>query len=103
MSWISLDDLIYMMYFLLQSPQAKGIFNATAPNPVQNQVFGKTLGRALNRPAFMPLPAFVVLLTMGEMGDVLLLNSARVLPKKVSKLGFSFCHPTLESCLSACL
>ena len=100
MSWISLDDLIYMLYFLLQTPSASGVFNATAPNPIQNREFGKELGRVLKRPAFIPLPAFIVRLLLGEMGDSLLLTSTRALPQKASSLGFCFSHPTLADCFS---
>ncbi|MEC7986495.1 MAG: TIGR01777 family oxidoreductase [Myxococcota bacterium] len=103
MSWISLDDMVYLLYFLMQSKDARGVFNATAPHPVQNQDFGKTLGKSLHRPAFMPLPAFMVRVILGEMGDALLLTSAKVLPQKPLSLGYEFSHPTLTSCFSAFL
>ena len=98
MSWISLDDLVDLLYFAIQNPQVEGVMNATAPNPVRNKDFGYALGRALSRPAFMPLPSFAVRLLFGEMGQALLLEGARVLPHKANELGFSFSHPTLDAC-----
>ena len=98
MSWISLDDLIDLFYFIINTPQLSGVINATAPNPVQNRQFGLALGKALSRPAFLPLPSFVVRLLFGEMGQALLLEGARVVPKRAQKLGFDFTHSTLEDC-----
>ena len=98
MSWISLDDLIDLLYFAIQNPQVEGVINATSPNPVRNKDFGHALGKALSRPAFMPLPSFAVRLLFGEMGQALLLEGARVLPNKAMDLGFSFSHPTLDAC-----
>ena len=99
MSWISLDDLIDLLYFAIQNPQVDGVINATAPNPVRNKDFGRVLGTALLRPAFMPLPSFMVRLIFGEMGQALLLEGARVLPQKAQRLGFSFSHSSLDACL----
>ena len=98
MSWISLDDLIDLLYFAIQNPQVDGVINATAPNPVRNKDFGYSLGRALSRPAFMPLPSLMVRLIFGEMGQALLLEGARVLPQKAQDLGFSFSHASLDAC-----
>ena len=103
MSWISLDDLIHMLYFLIQTPQAHGAFNATAPHPVRNKEFGNILGKALHRPSFMPLPSWAVVVGLGEMGEALLLEGAQVLPKKSQEMGFEFLHPTLAECLKAIL
>lgn len=98
MSWISMDDLIDLFYFIMNTPQIQGPINATAPNPVRNRDFGSALGHALSRPACIPLPSFVVRFVFGEMGQALLLEGARVLPKKAQDGGFSFSHSTLESC-----
>ena len=103
MSWISLDDLVHMIYFLIQTPQAHGSFNATAPKPVRNKEFGTILGKALHRPSFMPMPSWAVRLLLGEMGQALLLEGAHVLPQKSLNMGFTFLHGTLEDCLAAVL
>jgi uncharacterized protein (TIGR01777 family) len=100
MSWISIDDLIYLLYFLIQNSEAKGAVNATAPNPVRNKEFGQELGRALSRPSFMPLPSVVVRTLFGEMGQALLLDGAKIFPKNAEKLGYSFVHTNLKDCFA---
>ncbi len=98
MSWIHLADHIAMTRFLIDSPNAHGAFNVTAPNPVTNQVFTHTLAELLHRPAWLPIPAWLLRLAAGEMAE-LLLGSQRVLPQKALAGGFKFTHATLESAL----
>ena len=57
MSWVSLSDAVYAVYHLLMRSDLKGAFNITAPNPVSNQEFTKTLGSVLKRPTILPVPA----------------------------------------------
>jgi NAD dependent epimerase/dehydratase family enzyme len=80
-----------------------GAVNATAPNPVTNQQFSKTLGAVLRRPAILPMPAPVAKLLFGEMGEELLLQGQSVLPKKLKDSGFEFKYPNLHSSLSQIL
>ena len=99
MSWIALDDLIRIIHFALENKNLKGAVNATAPNPVTSEEFTKTLGKVLYRPTFIPLPAFAVKFIFGEKGETLLLEGARVLPKKLADAGFEFKFPKLEDAL----
>jgi uncharacterized protein (TIGR01777 family) len=99
MSWISLDDLIYVMHEAIFNSDLRGPVNAVAPNPVTNREFVKTLGGVLNRPTLLPLPAAAVNLAFGEMGKHLLLEGARVSPARLEASGFAFLHPTLEETL----
>ena len=99
MSWIELEDLLAVINFILENENVRGPVNATAPNPVTNQTFTKTLGEVLNRPTFIPVPEFAVKFMFGEMGEVLLLGGARVLPKKLEDLGFTFRYPELKEAL----
>ena len=101
MSWIHRDDWVEMVRWSLLNDAVSGPMNATAPNPVTNHEFAKTLGRVLRRPAFMPTPAFALRLALGEMADALLLAGQRVLPAKAQSLGFTFRHPVLEPALRA--
>jgi len=103
MSWITLDDLIDAIYFLLTTPEASGVFNLVSPNPVSNRVFTKALGQALGRPTVLPLPAAIARLALGEMADALLLVSSRCSPKRLLELGFGFQHDTIEKALSKLL
>jgi len=102
MSWIEREDLLAMIHLLLEREDLDGAFNATAPEPVSSRVFARTLGAVLRRPAFMPLPAFLLQLALGEMSQ-LLLTGQRVLPQRFTEQGFRFRHPQLESALRAAL
>ena len=99
MSWISLDDEIYAIHHLLMETDSKGVYNLTAPNPVRQKSFAKTLGRVLRRPAFAPLPGFVIKILFGEMGVKLTLESQKVLPNRLLEEGYEFLHPDLETAL----
>lgn len=99
MSWVSIDDAVGAIRFALETPSLSGPLNVSAPNPVTNAEFGKALGRALGRPALMPLPAFMVRAIFGEMGEALLLGGARALPKKLQAAGYRFVHPELGPAL----
>ena len=99
MSWIHLDDLVELLMFLMNHA-AGGPVNATAPHPVTNAEFSKTLGRTLGRPAFFRTPGFAMKLAFGEMADELLLTGQRVLPRRVQALGFHFRYPFLAGALN---
>lgn len=99
MSWIALDDVIGLAHFALMNDAVSGPINATAPNPVTNRVFTKTLGKVLGRPTILPVPSFAIKAMFGEMGDTLLLQGSRVLPKRAEALGFEFAYPELEGAL----
>jgi uncharacterized protein len=103
MSWIALEDMIAIMNFVLENEKVRGAVNATAPNPVTNQTFTKTLGEVLNRPTFIPVPEFAVKFMFGEMGETLLLQGMRVVPKKLEDLGFTFKYPELKEALKAAM
>jgi NAD dependent epimerase/dehydratase family enzyme len=77
----------------------QGIFNGTAPEPVTNAEFSITLGKILNRPVLLPIPAFILSLLLGEMSE-LLLGGQRVMPVQIEKAGFEFKFRTLEQALS---
>ena len=98
MSWIHIEDHITMVQTLLEDPDLEGIFNATAPNPVTNREFTRTLAGLLRRPALLPVPAGVLRLLLGEMSE-LLLGGQRVLPVRFQQAGFQFRYPELEPAL----
>ncbi len=99
MSWISLDDLIGVIQFGMAAQSLSGPVNATAPAPVSNREFTKTLGKTLGRPTCCPMPAFAVRLLFGEMGRELLLASTRALPARLLQADYPFQHPQLEDAL----
>ncbi len=99
MSWIHRDDLVAMMQWLLEHETAEGAFNGTAPGPVRNADFSRQLGRALRRPAVLPMPAAALRLLVGPMADELLLSGQQVLPRRALQGGFTFRYPILEGAL----
>ncbi|QED26999.1 TIGR01777 family protein [Microvenator marinus] len=99
MSWIAIDDVIGAILHLIKTESLSGPVNLTAPNPVQNRDFVKALADVLSRPSVIPLPSFAVKAAMGEMGDALLLEGARVYPEKLLASGFDFHFSKLEEAL----
>ena len=98
-SWISLDDQIYAIHYLMNHDTASGAFNLTAPNPVTQKQFAKALGKVLRRPAFAPTPGFVMKILFGAMGRSLILEGQKVHPNRLVELGYTFEHENLESAL----
>jgi uncharacterized protein (TIGR01777 family) len=103
MSWISLADEIAIINFVLENDRISGPINLVSPNPVTNEVFTKTLGELIHRPTILPLPGFAVKMVFGEMGDALLLDSTRAVPKRLQELGYEFKFPDLRSALTDAL
>jgi len=103
MSWISLEDAVRVVLEALRNDRARGPINAVAPNPVRNAEFAAELGRALHRPALVPVPALALRILFGEMADAALLASQRAVPDALKALGFEFRHPTLPLALQAVL
>ncbi|MGH9901073.1 MAG: TIGR01777 family oxidoreductase, partial [Pyrinomonadaceae bacterium] len=99
MSWIALDDVVGVIRRALEDESISGPVNTVAPRPVTNDEFTKTLGRVLGRPTLFPVPAFAVKLAFGEMGEALLLSSARVEPQRLREMGYEFAYPELEGAL----
>ncbi len=101
MSWVSMDDMVGAIRFLLQSPKLQGAVNVSSPTPLRQKEFASILAQTLYRPAFFPVPRWAVKTFLGEMGESLLLSSARVLPQALTTAGFAFRHPTLAQALRA--
>lgn len=102
MPWISVDDWVGLTSRLIANAGARGPFNLSAPTPVTNAEFTRTLGAVLHRPTIMPVPAFALTLALGELSDVLL-TGQRAVPTKAQALGYVFRHPRLDTALRAAL
>ena len=100
MPWIHIEDEIGLLLFLMENENARGAFNATAPNPVTMEEFARALGQALNRPSWVSVPPSVLALMVGEMADVLLAGQ-RAVPEAALKLGYVFKNPTIVGALEA--
>ena len=103
MPWITLDDEVGLLLWALDTDSAAGVYNASAPNPVTNREFSKALGRALGRPAIVPVPKLAVVARLGrEMGDAAT-SGQRAVPRRAQDEGFEFRHPDVDSGLAAAL
>jgi uncharacterized protein len=103
MSWVTLDDVVGILRFAIESAPLRGAINVVAPQPVRNAEFTKVLATTMHRPAIFPAPAFALRIVLGEMADALLLSSQRVQPQALEKLGYQFLHADLASALAAVL
>jgi uncharacterized protein len=99
MSWIARDEVVRIIEYALETTAVSGPVNVTAPTPVTNAEFTKTLGHVLHRPTIATVPAFVLRLAYGELADAALLASQRVVPRVLEQLGFAFQYPTLDVAL----
>jgi uncharacterized protein (TIGR01777 family) len=98
-SWIHVADEVGILLWAIDNDGVSGVVNATAPNPVTNRVFSKALGRALNRPAVVPVPGVTLDLMYGKEFGHVLRGGQRVLPRRALDLGYEFRHPDLDEAL----
>ena len=103
MSWVDLQDVTAAILHILKTDALHGAVNMTAPNPVTNAEFTKTLAAVLSRPAVLPMPAFAARLLFGQMADELLLASQRVEPAKLLASSYVFQQPELRRSLQMIL
>jgi uncharacterized protein (TIGR01777 family) len=102
MPWIHLDDVVGIYLAAIDDERWSGPVNATGPQPVSNREFSKALGRALHRPAVVPVPAFALKLLYGGMAK-LVLEGQNALPRRATELGYRFRHPQLDEALRSAL
>jgi hypothetical protein len=104
MSWVSLDDALAAVDFVVGRDDLAGPVNVTSPQPITNAEMATAIGRALHRPSLLTAPAFALRLALGrEMADSLLLISQRVHPDVLVASGYEFIHPDIGSALAAAL
>lgn len=102
-AWIHIDDLVNLLLFAAERDDLEGPLSATAPNPVTNREFTKTLARAVHRPTWLPaVPKPILRLAIGDM-TALLTTSTRAVPRRAEQAGYAFAHPILEDALRALL
>lgn len=100
--WIHLDDLVGMYLAALADERWDGPVNATAPEPATNRELSKALGRALHRPAVVPVPGLALRILYGEM-SLVVLSGQRAVPRRARELDYAFTHPELNGALRAAL
>ncbi|HKT83013.1 MAG TPA: TIGR01777 family oxidoreductase [Solirubrobacterales bacterium] len=99
-SWIHISDEVGILLWALENEKVSGIVNATAPHPVTNKVFSRALGKALGRPAVVPVPGITVDLMFGKEFGKVLRGGQRVMPRRAQDLGYRFQHPELDEALA---
>jgi uncharacterized protein len=97
LSWISIRDVIAFMIYAIGNNSVGGVYNVVSPDIVKQIDFAKTLSSLLKRPCLFPLPAFLVKIIMGEMGNELLLKDVRISSEKLKKTGFLFSCKSLKN------
>lgn len=102
LSWISLDDEVGALCFVLERSTVSGPVNLTAPTPVTNAEFTRALGEALHRPTPWVVPSFALRAVLGEVADELVLTGPRAVPTVLQQYGYLFRHPSLSDALAAC-
>ncbi|MDZ8263802.1 TIGR01777 family oxidoreductase [Nostoc sp. ChiQUE01b] len=101
-SWIHVDDLVNLILQALTKPEIEGVYNATAPNPVRMAGLSQTLGQVMNRPSWLPVPAFAIEALLGD-GAIVVLEGQQVIPKRTVQTGFEYKYPNLQSALTQIL
>lgn len=96
-SWIYVDDLVMAIKRLISHTELQGPFNLSSPYPVTQKVFMHTLAKAYNRPCWLKMPANVVKLLFGQMGEELLLKGQKAFPQRLFQSGFTFNYPKLDN------
>lgn len=103
MSWVALDDVTRALRHVLTDESIQGPVNIVTPHPVTNREFTTALAQAIEKPTFLPMPAFMARIVMGEMADELMLASTRVIPKVLTDTRYDFHFPQLEQALRTVL
>ena len=98
MPWIHIADWVGLLRWLIDDDGARGAFNGTAPTPVTNAEFSRALGKALHRPALVPMPGFVLKVLVGEFADSVL-TGQRAVPARAEEMGYNFSFRTLGPAL----
>jgi len=99
MPWIHISDMVNLLVFLASNKDLKGIFNASAPNPVTNHEFTTELAKQLHRYKLLPVPKWLLKILLGEMSS-LLLTGQRAVPQRALENGFYFTYPHLAPSLN---
>jgi uncharacterized protein (TIGR01777 family) len=97
-SWIHLQDEVRALCYLIETEEASGAYNLTAPNPATNGELAKLIGKIMGRPAFIPVPGFAMRTAFGEVAEVVL-KGQRAVPQRLLDLGFEFHFPAAEAAL----
>jgi uncharacterized protein len=97
--WIHLSDEVGILVWALDTESVSGVVNGSAPNPVTNKEWSKALGKALHRPAVLPIPGFAVEVKFGKEFGKVAQGGQKVLPRRTEELGYAFKFPAIDGAL----
>ncbi|HVF79692.1 MAG TPA: DUF1731 domain-containing protein [Solirubrobacteraceae bacterium] len=100
--WIHHEDLIGLYMSAIDAPGFSGAINGSAPAPVTNREFSKALGRALHRPAVVPVPGIAARIIAGDVGKYAV-TGVRMVPGRADELGYTFAYSDIDGALNATL
>lgn len=103
MPWIHIEDEIAAIKFLLENINTFGKFNLCSPDPVRMKIFCKSLGKALHRPSWLNVPAWLLKILLGSFAEELILTSQNIYPKKLADAGYKFKYKTIQDALNSIL
>jgi uncharacterized protein len=101
-SWVHADDVVGLILFCLDNPEARGPINAVSPNAVTNEELSKAIGRAMRRPSWLRVPERLIKMGMGEAAEIIT-TGQRVLPRRAEELGYAFRWTDLDPALASIL
>ncbi|MCD7036375.1 TIGR01777 family oxidoreductase [Metabacillus sp. GX 13764] len=97
-SWVHINDAARLLLYCIRNESIRGPINITAPNPVQNDTFGRTIANVLHKPHWLRAPAFAIKSALGDM-SMMVLEGQRAIPKKALEQQFHYSFPALEEAL----
>ncbi|VEN59572.1 unnamed protein product [Callosobruchus maculatus] len=101
MPWIHIDDLASLIVYAIENPKVEGVLNGVAPTPCTNKEFSLAFGKALHRPAFIPVPSFVFDILLNKERAVMVTEGQIVIPKKTLSTGFKYKYPNIDTACKA--
>jgi len=102
-SWVHMSDEVGAIRFLVERESLGGVFNLTAPNPLEEKDICRAIGKVLRRPCWLPVPAFVLKLLFGEKAKETILEGQRVFPRRLAEAAFAFRYPDADAALAELL
>jgi len=102
LSWIHIDDLCQIYKKTMEDERIEGTYNLCAPESTTNIGFTKALGKVLNRPTVLPMPAWILNLVLAE-GSSFILEGQNVYPKRLDEIGYIFKYNNIQKALRDCL
>ncbi|ODN02382.1 Epimerase family protein SDR39U1 [Orchesella cincta] len=100
--WIHIQDMVDLIIYSMETEKVSGVLNGVAPQVITNKQFAQAFGKALWRPAFIPVPRFILNAAFSEERAMIMTEGQKVIPKRTLELGFKFKFPDIDSTCKSC-